>query len=182
MVPERKVIVLPFDEDSKNIIKALNNETARRILEVVSEEPSSISQLSEKLSLPITTVYYNVKKLLDTGLIRVKYKDYSTKGREIEYYEPTRKIIVLLPEKIKTKEALQALKKYLLVVFVATLSAGFGFIVEFSLSGRLTPARKGVTSLIPTPTLTSHPWLWILVGAIIGMVSTIIWQKTVRTP
>ena len=49
--PEKLFIILPFDESSKKIIEALNNDTARKILEVLSEEALSTSQIAEKLNL-----------------------------------------------------------------------------------------------------------------------------------
>ena len=102
--PEKLFIILPFDESSKKIIETLNNDTARKILEVLSEEALSTSQIAEKLNLPLTTVQYNVKKLLEVELIKVKFKRLSEKRREVEYYEPSKKLIVILPEKWRLKE------------------------------------------------------------------------------
>ena len=92
-------VSLPLDEESKLIIEALNNDVARKILEALSDGPLSISQLASKLSAPITTVQYNVDKLLKAGLIKIGFVKFSEKRRIVRYYELEDKLIVIAPRK-----------------------------------------------------------------------------------
>ncbi len=188
--PEKLFIILPFDESSKKIIEALNNDTARKILEVLSEEALSTSQIAEKLNLPLTTVQYNVKKLLEVELIKVKFKRLSEKRREVEYYEPSKKLIVILPEKMEVKRAIEVLKKALYVVCVLMLTSGVGMLIQGFLGKVSLPTKAARTPEIAFEAtavkesiinqLLSNPWLWMLGGAVITLLFTYVWRKLVK--
>ncbi|ODS40938.1 MAG: hypothetical protein A7315_15410 [Candidatus Altiarchaeales archaeon WOR_SM1_79] len=68
---DKKLIVLPLDENSKEISQILANDTARKILETLAEKPLSATEIADSLDLALTTVQYDIKKLQDAGLIRV---------------------------------------------------------------------------------------------------------------
>jgi len=188
--PEKLFIILPFDESSKKIIEALNNDTARKILEVLSEEALSTSQIAEKLNLPLTTVQYNVKKLLEAKLIKVKFKRFSEKRREVEYYEPSKKLIVILPERMEVKRAIEVLKKALYVACVLMLAGGVGMLIQGFLGEVSLPTKAARTPEIALGTtavkefiinqLLSNPWLWMLGGAVITLLFTYAWRKLVK--
>ena len=45
------VVVLPLNEDSKKITQTLSNEKSLKILDLLSEEPMSATDISKKLGL-----------------------------------------------------------------------------------------------------------------------------------
>jgi DNA-binding transcriptional ArsR family regulator len=58
---DEKLLILPLnDKNSKKISQIISNDTARNILEAIASEPLSASELAEKLSIPLTTVQYNL--------------------------------------------------------------------------------------------------------------------------
>lgn len=163
-------ISLPLDEDSKLILEALNNDTARKILEALSDGPLSISQLSSLLSAPMTTIQYNIDKLLKTGLIRVSFKKFSEKRRVVEYYEPEDKLIVIVPKKPKN-----VLKESLFILSALLLSVFIGLAFQASAPWLATEGLKRMAS-IPAQ---APVWPWFLaVGAAIVALSYI-WRRLV---
>ncbi len=121
---DKKLLVLPLGRESKKLTQVISNETAMKILELLAEAPLSTSQISEMISLPITTVQYNIDNLMNSGLIRIDKVKYSEKGREVKIYAPRKKLIVLVPEKTDSGDVLGILKKYVALVFFAVVSAG----------------------------------------------------------
>lgn len=95
--------------DSKNINKVLANDTARSILEKLSKEPLSTTQLSKKLSKPLTTIDYNLKNLKEANLVKLSKRAISEKGRVIDLWEPENKFILISP--LGREKVLEVLKK-----------------------------------------------------------------------
>ena len=158
---DKKLLVLPLDESlSKLVSRALANETSIRILNILAEEPMPVSRISEILDIPITTAQYNIERLLDAGLVRVKEVKWSRKGREVKIYEPQEKYIIITPGKTDRHMVLRELKKLLPVI-----SIGFGALIGW-LAGsgmRSTPPVIEEKSAVPqvsgkaTPYVTSTP-------------------------
>jgi DNA-binding transcriptional ArsR family regulator len=123
---KKKLVVTPLDE-SKQINQVLANDTARKILDIVSDESLSSSQISKKLTIPLTTVEYNIKRLQDVGLIKVDKKKWSEKGRVVKFYVPQEKFIVIAP-KMRRAQVIQTLRK--MIPFVG-LIAVISVIIEF---------------------------------------------------
>ncbi len=125
---EEKLLILPLnDKYSKRISRVLANDTSRKILEALCEEALTATEISEKLDLPLTTLHYNIENLMEAGLIKVARTRYSEKGREVKYYEPTRKFIVIAPGDIGEEEVRSTLKKVLFGVYFLFASAISGY-------------------------------------------------------
>jgi len=118
---DKKLIVLPLDENSKEISQILANDTARKILETLAEKPLSATEIADSLDLALTTVQYDIKKLQDAGLIRVVDTRASEKLKEVKVYGPEEKFIVIAPKSVKRSDALAMLKKILPLIFVAAV-------------------------------------------------------------
>ncbi len=130
---EEKFVVVPLGSDSKRIGQVIGSESCRRILDSLATEPASASQLAEKMEVPLTTVQYDIEKLLEAGLIRVERVARSPKMREVKIYGPVRKLIVVVPEKLTSGSPADILKKYL------------GAFLGLVLVGALVEALPGLT-------------------------------------
>ena len=192
---DKKLLILPLnDKNSKEITQIISSDTARNILEAVASEPLSTSEIAEKLSIPLSTVQYNLEKLNDAGLVRVERTRYSEKMKHVKIYAPQRKFIVIVPEKADRKDVIASLKRYLTVIFFAVVGSG---VIEFFTMKMKTPAfeevtrsipEKGIPAPIPAPTpmpaavpttekaldldiamgfdIFAHPGLWFLFGCL----------------
>ncbi len=158
---DEKLLILPLnDKSSKKISQVISNDTARAILGVLSDEPLSISDIAETLGIPLTTVQYNIEKLMDAGLVKVERTKWSEKFKEVKIYAPQKKLVVILPEKTSREDVISTLRKYLPVVGFAAVLSG---IVEF-LSGGFTPLEgakmmesEAFEETVTTPLSTDIP-------------------------
>lgn len=119
------VVVLPLNEDSKKITQTLSNEKSLKILDLLSEEPMSATDISKRLGLSITTIKYNIDSLLEADLIKVHRIKWSEKGREVKIYEPVQKLIVVAPGSMNVSRAsiISMLQQYIGVIVAAFLGA-----------------------------------------------------------
>jgi len=197
---EEKLLVLPLNNDtSKRISQTLSNETSRRVLEVLCDKPMSTSAISGKLDTSLTTAHYNIEKLLESGLIKVEEVKYSEKGRKINIYSPTKKIILIAPGNVKEEEAKNILRKALFSVYyiLAAFGLGYGFqglyykfFLEtggqtiqpvFSASMEMATKELAASPLAATvpQTVGREPrlYLWFMLGAVFALALITIWKK-----
>lgn len=121
-----RLVLTPLS-NAKEISKVLANDTARAILEKVTEEHLSASQLSGKLDKPLTTIDYNLKNLKEANLIKVVRRAKTEKNRIVDLWGPEKKFVVITPN-LKKKKALETLKK---VIPLIGVSAAIGAIIEW---------------------------------------------------
>ena len=99
----------------------ISNESCRKILDYLSDRDSTESELAEKLSIPISTVHYNLQQLTETGLIESTEFHYSQKGKEVSHYRLANKYIIIAPK--KTFGLKEKLKSIFPVVLIASGAA-----------------------------------------------------------
>jgi len=154
---DEKLLILPLN-DSKRVSQVLSNDTARRILEVLAEAPLSASEVAARLGLPLTTVQYNINKLLDAGLVRVERTKYSEKMREVKIYAPARKLVVIVPEQARAdrRSVIEALKRYLGMLTAAGVAA---LLLDAIVTTRLEQGLKRTVEegWLPVPAPTATP-------------------------
>jgi len=86
------------DPRTGKIAEVLANKTCKKILAVLSEKELSESELSDKLGLPANTINYNIKNLIEAGLIVSSKQFWSVKGRRMVIYRVSDKSIVISPK------------------------------------------------------------------------------------
>jgi DNA-binding transcriptional ArsR family regulator len=93
-------IIINFDDPrSDKIADAISNKTSKKILSLLAENEMSGSEIAEKLNLPLNTVTYNLKNLVDSGLVeKSKRLFWSSKGKRMELYKVSNKRIVIFPK------------------------------------------------------------------------------------
>ena len=148
-----KVLILPLNEDSKKITQALSNEKSLKILELLAQDPMSATEIASSLSMPLTTIKYNLDGLIDSDLIHVKDTKWSKKGRQIKIYEPVQKLIVVVPgSSNKDRSSIMGmLKKYLGMVAGAIFAAsGIEYFSRVSVFGlEQMPSSRMVAANMP---------------------------------
>lgn len=191
---EEKLLILPLnDSTAKKISLALANETSRKVLGALAEEPLAASQISEKLGMQLTTLHYNIENLIEVGLIKVERTRYSEKGREVKIYAPTRKYIVIAPENVGKEEVKSTLKKFLFGIYFLLAAGASGYIFQklyYKLGALLVAApqiapmlEKAVPAPItvptPEPTVTQVAsfYIWFVFGAIFALALLFLWKK-----
>ncbi len=97
------------EKGAKKIAEAINNETSRKILDQLAKKECTESELSKDLNIPISTIHYNLKQLMEARLVIVDEFHYSSKGKEVNHYKLANKYIIIAPKQSDNRfmEALQ---------------------------------------------------------------------------
>ncbi|MDD4126845.1 MAG: winged helix-turn-helix domain-containing protein [Methanomicrobium sp.] len=118
------VLLEPGDDRAKKIGKAMASQTANDILSLLKKGDLTLTEISDSMSQPLTTIKYQVENLLDAGLVEVKKVKYSEKGREVKVYGVCEQIVIV---SAGNKDIRQILMKYASVFgffIIATLALG----------------------------------------------------------
>ena len=119
--------MLMFDlEDPRinEIADIISNKTSKKIVQVLSNQEMSESEIAKELNCPLNTVEYNLKKLKKAGLVEANSKLFwSSKGKRMHKYKLVDKKILISPKK--------SVKGILPVIAATALVAlGINFIFE----------------------------------------------------
>ncbi len=192
--PEERLVILPLtDANAKKISQTLANVTSRKVLELLCEEALSSKEISEKLEIALPTLHYNIEKLLESGLIKVRDIRYSKKGREIKVYEPTNKFIVITPvEEEKTRILLKQALFAVYFLLAATFSGFifqklyyhflYGAFVQEPTFGVAERVAKEAVPLMEEKAMIAEPiepnlFIWFVFGAVFALLLVVIWRK-----
>lgn len=110
------------DSKSKAISEVLGSKTCKKIIAYLSEKKeASQKDLSDALDIPMNTLDYNIKKLVESGFIQKKKEFFwSKKGKKILMYELSNKSIVISPKKSASQKF-----KSILPAFILTTAGTF---------------------------------------------------------
>ncbi|GEM_PF-140624 len=125
----KKIIVMPLDDNSKEISLALANDTARKILSLLSDKPMTLTEICAELEIALSTGEYSLKKLQDTGLIKIIGTKQSEKNVEMKIYAPEEKFIVIAPKSMRKEDTISALKSLLPLLAIGIIVLGFGIYI-----------------------------------------------------
>ena len=100
------VFLEPGDERAQKIAKAMGSQTASDILQILGEGPRSLTDIIDRLNIPMNTAKYHIENLLDAGLIAVEKTKYSIKGREVKIYMLTNQLLVVAPRQSNVRSLL----------------------------------------------------------------------------
>jgi DNA-binding transcriptional ArsR family regulator len=116
------VILEPGDERAQKISKAMGSQTASDILQLLAENKKSLTEITERLAIPLTTAKYHIENLLDAGLISVAETKYSVKGREIKIYSLTNQLLIVAPRTSNVRSLLLKYASLFCIVILGTLA------------------------------------------------------------
>ena len=144
-----KFIMVSLDEEkAKKLAEVISNDTARKILDYLSEKnEATASEISKDLNVPISTVDYNMRNLIENGLVESKEFRWSPKGRQMDIYKLANKHIIISPKKYS--EFKETLKK---ILPVAIIGLGVGIYIELKtrMSFLASDTIEIITKLQPT--------------------------------
>ncbi|PIN91282.1 hypothetical protein COU57_01235 [Candidatus Pacearchaeota archaeon CG10_big_fil_rev_8_21_14_0_10_32_14] len=116
------------DDKAKALGEVISNPTCKKIVDYIAEHNDvSESDIVKALGIPANTVNYNIKRLINSGLIETsKTFFWSKKGKKMATYRVANKIIVISPK--KSSNVYSKLKGIVPAVFVSgILSVALGF-------------------------------------------------------
>lgn len=129
MAKEEKFLLLSLEEEkAKELANAIHNETARKILNFLSEKEASEHKIVQSLKLPASTVYYNIQQLLKSDLIEIKDFYWSEKGNKINVYRVANKLIIIAPKTSNMNEFKINVRRILPVALLSFIASGLIYI------------------------------------------------------
>jgi predicted transcriptional regulator len=190
MSDDKFMLISMEDETSKAVAEVLVSKTCKKIINYLAEiKEASQKDLSDALKIPMNTLDYNVKKLLESGFIQKKKNFFwSKKGKKIVMYELSNKSIVISPKK-STAEKI----KSIIPAFILTAAGTFAVAVfEKITSARAVIGMENYDSSMESailsevakaPTMITPQafpiWGWFLAGSLLAIfiISIINWRK-----
>lgn len=110
------------DPRSAAIAEVMTNKTCKKILDLISERQMSESDIASELGIPLNTVGYNIKKLLDAELIeKTKNFFWSVKGKKISTYKLSNKKIIISPRRLVSVAPLALIAAVLGAILIIAL-------------------------------------------------------------
>ena len=96
---EEVLDVFRTDEDkAKLLAMQIANDRGREVLECIFKgRPKSASEIARELEVPLPTVMFHIERFLEIGTIKVVKTRMSKKLREIKYYGPAKRAILIIP-------------------------------------------------------------------------------------
>jgi len=188
---EKKYILISMeDERSKHLADVLGNKTCKKIIELLTEKSElSEKDISDNLKLPINTIEYNLKKLIQTELIeRTKNFFWSKKGKRITTYQLSNKSIIISPKYNKINSKIKSILPVALISVLGALLIKIFFYsqqvvqekADASLASEFVSQTSG-TALFNENILSlqSPAWIWFLAGTLFALVifTLINWRK-----
>jgi len=181
------------EEKAKKLAQVISNETCRKILDGMTKGSLTETQISQNLNIPMPTVHYNLKQLVEAGLVQSEEFHYSQKGKEVNHYSLAKKYIIIAP---KSTEGLTVKIRHVLpIALIAVVGAGVIQIFSFAVNRQTFAAKADVlrTTAESAPLLagavpqvaTAPPQIqytlagWFLFGALFSLVVYVLfdWLK-----
>jgi DNA-binding transcriptional ArsR family regulator len=129
------------EKKAKKIAEAINNETGRKILDQLSKKESTESELAKELDIPISTIHYNLKQLMEANLVIVDEFHYSSKGKEVNHYKLANKYIIIAPKQSDNR-FMEALQKIIPLGIITAVAGGLLTVSRFVNSGATNSMAK----------------------------------------
>ncbi|NPE28797.1 hypothetical protein HNV12_12700 [Methanococcoides sp. SA1] len=92
-----KFLILPIAEGSRTVTEVLSKEGSFKILEVLSEDPLPIREISRMTGLPFVDVEDKIIALMESDLVERK-RTSSGLGVEEDIYGPSNRFVVFSSE------------------------------------------------------------------------------------
>jgi DNA-binding transcriptional ArsR family regulator len=187
-----KYLMFNLDEDKTSLLAdVISNKTCKKILNYLAEREACETEIARDLKIPANTVNYNIKKLLEAGLVEKSKKfSWSVKGKKIINYKIANKKILISPKSSKVLGILSAflatgIVAFLLKIFIPSksLTDNSNQVLEMARDGAMEYRSSGVPEvasktselIVNTPEI----WIWFFLGGIFALLVFMIlnWRK-----
>jgi DNA-binding transcriptional ArsR family regulator len=109
---------------AKKLAQVISNETCTKLLNYLAKEGEGTeTEIAKALGLPLSTVHYNLKQLVEAKLVLADEYHYSQKGREVLHYKLANKYIIIAPQE-ERESFLKKLQQFLPVTLITLGTAG----------------------------------------------------------
>jgi len=124
-ISDKVEILSTEDEKLKAIGEILSSDPSRKILKLLFNQALTANQISQKIEISLPLVIYHLKKMQESGVIKITKVGQNTKSHDMKFYTVDKFAIVILPTAMSTpaKKSKSLLNSFTRIHRMATLSA-----------------------------------------------------------
>jgi DNA-binding transcriptional ArsR family regulator len=117
------------EEKAKLLAMQIANDRGREVLECLFRgRPKSASEIARELNVPLPTVMFHIERFLEIGIIKIAKTRMSKKLREIKYYGPSKRAILIIP--YQKEETISYIKDAMKTSVITPLSLGLAVVIS----------------------------------------------------
>ena len=159
MASKNFLLVSLEESKAKQLAQIVSNDICRKILDHLTgkEKGATETEISKDLQIPLSTVHYNLKQLLNSGIVKAEEFHYSAKGREMLHYSLANKYIIIAPKATATESLANKLKRILPVVAVVAAAGTVLQLISSFNNGGMTQISKAYYPAMQKASDTAMP-------------------------
>ncbi len=196
----KKYIMLELDDEKLKVLTdVLSNKTAKKILEYLADKEASETEISNELKIPANTVNYNIRNLIEAGLIESsKNWMWSVKGKKVLKYKVANKKIIISPKNSSTNNKIlgafvvTGIAALLIKIFSSNFVSLPNTSPSYAADSGMEAAKiasdtavsgvsggSGVAQAVQVIQASNNIWIWFLFGGIAALIIFMIlnWKK-----
>src|SRR3989338_7924191 len=99
-ISDRVEILSTEDQKIKAIGEILSSDSSREILKILFNDSLTANQISQKTEISLPLVIYHLKKMQDSGVVKITSVGKNTKSHDMKFYTVDKLAIIILPSKM----------------------------------------------------------------------------------
>jgi DNA-binding transcriptional ArsR family regulator len=99
-ISDRVEILSTEDQKIKAIGEILSSDSSREILKILFNDSLTANQISQKTEISLPLVIYHLKKMQDSGVVKITSIGKNTKSHDMKFYTVDKLAIIILPSKM----------------------------------------------------------------------------------
>jgi DNA-binding transcriptional ArsR family regulator len=99
-IADRVEILSTEDQKIKAIGEILSSDSSREILKILFNDSLTANQIAQKTGISLPLVIYHLKKMQESGVVKITNIGKNTKERDMKFYTVDKLAIVILPLKM----------------------------------------------------------------------------------
>jgi predicted transcriptional regulator len=96
-ISDKVEILSTDDEKLKAIGEILSSDPSRKILKLLFNQALTANQISQKIEVSLPLAIYHLKKMQESGVIKITKVGQNTKSHNMKFYTVDKFAIVILP-------------------------------------------------------------------------------------
>ena len=99
-ISDRVEIISTEDQKMKAIGEILSSDSSRAILKLLFNDSLTANQISQKTEISLPLVIYHLKKMQESGVVKITSVEKNTKSHDMKFYTVDKLAIIILPAKM----------------------------------------------------------------------------------
>jgi len=96
-ISDRVEIISTEDQKMKAIGEILSSDSSRAILKLLFNDSLTANQISQKTEISLPLVIYHLKKMQESGVVKITSVGKNTKSHDMKFYTVDKLAIIILP-------------------------------------------------------------------------------------